>query len=480
MAAFPLFYKYTTRQQEGTMADPRKLLSNAFGLRKGGSIATSNGLQAMLNFCHAANPNNPAATRVSSGLKTLSSISKALGKGGKLPVTIDNVNSNVKWVLGTLGIDTQTVFEFTKGQNNIVDAGIAAAKGVFDKVKAGKFTINDIPLFEPPLDTMDKYISGIRRSREVERFRLAKDPVATGEGHASPWAEGLDKAMPKYKFLFVVAFEFNAPYMQEVGQGGLRRQLSYVARRSTRPGIKYDMQEVNFYNFRSKVITKSEFEDMSMTFYDDSRNSAATLMSAYMSAMTPIVNNLSMPANRYEEQGMLNSTYTMETINQATNAGANASTISQPNVTGSSSSTGPLQNDLNTVINKITLFHIIDNGRRVDAYTFINPRVVSFSMDEVDMTVSEVNTVEMKFTYDNLITDLSADFRQYESVLSTLTDDGKYKLQFNGEQSTKTNGNVQYGETAAARAVRNSCLKDATDMITNTVGAVKNYMNKLF
>ena len=78
------------------MADPRKLLSNAFGLSKGRSIATSDGLQAMTNFCQVCNPNNPASTRVGAGLKMLAHASKAIGKGGKLPISIDKVGSNTK------------------------------------------------------------------------------------------------------------------------------------------------------------------------------------------------------------------------------------------------------------------------------------------------------------------------------------------------------------------------------------------------
>lgn len=458
------------------MADPRKLLSNAFGLSKGRSIATSDGLQAMTNFCQVCNPNNPASTRVGAGLKMLTNVSKAIGKGGKLPISIDKVGSNTKWVLGMVGIDSQTLYEAGQGKNNIIDAGIAAAQGVYEKVSTGTFTINDIPLFHSPLNNLDLYLQTVRAGKADTNatFSSRMDPEYN---HPSPWAADLDAALPKYKFLFVVQIKFNAPYLGGSSNGNLTRQISFVAKKSTRPGITYDMTDVNYYNFRTKVVTKSSFEDMTMSFYDDNRNSAATMMAGYMSALSPIVN--ADTADLYERQGMSASMIGNLTLNSATGQGAATTSVTQPYVANNSGSTGALSDNLKTVIKEITLYQIFDNGRRVNTYTFVNPRVISFALDDVDMSSSELNSLDMKFNYESLHTELSLDMRSVASRLTDLTSVGRYPLYYAGSPTTKA-GNIDYGNSSAANAARNGCLTDAASMVSSTIGAVANYMTKLF
>lgn len=469
------------------MADPRAFLGGLFGVGgKGKSIATSNGLQMMQNFCHAANPNNPASTRVGAGLKMLTGVSKAMGKGGKLPVSIDSLGNNTKWILGTVGINSQTLFaagqavkqpDGTYKSPTVIEAGMKAAQGVFDKVKAGKFTINDIPLFHPPLNALYEYQQNVEKSKVSantykSRFETA-DPITD---HPLPWAADLDPAMPKYKFLFAIQIKFNAPYLGGDGGGTLTRQLSLVAKKATRPGISYDMDDVNYYNFRTKVVTKSEFEEMTLTFYDDSRNSAQAVMAGYMSALSPIVN--ASVDGLFEQQGMLGG-QASHTINSTSGQGASPMSFTQPYMRNNSGSTGPLKSSLNTVIKEIKLFQIYDNGRHVNIHTFVNPRIKSFGLDDLDMSSSEISTVEMKFVYESLRTELSLNMADVASQLSELTSAGKYAMSYNGENTNKL-GNTQYGKTQASNAIRNSCLADATNMISGTIGAVSSYMKKLF
>ena len=174
----------------------------------------------------------------------------------------------------------------------MVDAGLTAAQQLFDRVKSGTFTINDIPLFHTPLNALYQYQQSVINSRisssTYSSGFTTTEPVAN---HPLPWANDIDTALPKYKFMFAVQIKFTAPYLGGSGNGTLTRQLSLVAKRSTRPSVNYDLHDANYYNFRTKYVAKADFEDMSISFYDDSRNSAHALMTGYVSAMSPVTNS---------------------------------------------------------------------------------------------------------------------------------------------------------------------------------------------
>lgn len=473
------------------MADPRSFISGVFG-KKAKSIAGSNGLQTMLNFCQAANPNNPAASRVSAGLKTLTGISKAIGKGGKLPVTVDNLSSNTKWVLGMVGIDSQALFkagqatetyrdpvtgELKYKQKSIVDAAMGAAEGVFNKVKKGQFSINDIPIFGPPLEAAYK----LQKTSQAEITAGVASSISQMDSmdYPSPWAVDLANRthVPKFKFLFVVQFTFNAPYIGGDGSGDVGRTAAFVVRKSSRPGIKYEMQDVNYYNFRTKVVTKSEFEEMSMSFYDDSANSVATLHTAYVSAMSPIVN--AFASELLEQQGMNSASYSNNTFNSNTSGGgASTPSVTQPGVANNSSSTGALVNNHKTVIKEITLYHVFDYGRLCNKYTFINPRITSFDLDDLDMTSSDITGIDLKFNYETVHTELALPISAVAGTLTTLTQQGRYPMNFEEVHSTK-GGLTTYG-TRTQGTAKSNCASNAMGLISDTIGSVKNYLGKLF
>lgn len=443
--------------------DPRRIIGRSVR-----SISTSRGLNAMTEFCRAVNPNNPAATRVGSGLRSLVSISQALGKGGKLPVSIDNINSDVKWVLDTLGINSQSLFKAGQGKirdpetgelrnKTIAEAATEAAKGVFDRVKNGRFTINDIPIFRPPLE--DAY--RVARADTLRTFNEVSEGVLN-KVSASPYAVDLDRALPKYKFLFVVQFTFSPEYMQDQD---FQRKFAFVIKQSTRPSVKYTMEDVNYYNFRTKVTTKAEFEEMNMEFYDDGRNSVHALYTAYTRAMSPVLNYASAKEmDMAEMEGMAGNF-----------SSSRVSGIQQqvPVIANGAGSTGPLANDNKNIIREIKLYHVYDNGRKVNIYTFINPRITSFELDDLDMAVSDINMVEMKFNYDSVHTEVDVAMNKVDfGALATAL----YPLRHVGNPQPR--GQINYAETDAARIKRNGCFNSISSFVTSAADGVSEALRR--
>jgi len=406
------------------MADPRSYISKKVG-KPAKSISTSNAIEAISQARRVLNGKNPIASRVGAGLKALVAISKAIGAGGKLPVSIDDVPSNVKWVLQQVGINTQAIFKVAQFNKGVAAAGESAAQAVFGKVSSGTFTTNDIPTYQPPLErlnTLDQsvYTPKLPPMREIT---------------VSPYAMDLFAFAPKYKFLFVVQFTFNDPYMQD---SHFQKQFAFVVKKSTRPGVKYNMEDVNYYNFRTKVVTKAELEEMSMTFYDDGKNNANAFYTAYTRIMSPIL-NYSDPSQvlNLEAQGL-----TKDHFN---------STMDVPGIIGAmpytnqnSSSTGPLAKSNKTIINNIRLFQVYDYGQKVNIFTFYSPRLTSLDLDDVDMSNSEINLMDIKFNYESMYVDLARDMKEVN--LEDLTNQGLYPLRYNGDGSATGMDTATMGE----------------------------------
>lgn len=94
----------------------------------------------------------------------------------------------------------------------------------------------------------------------------------------SPYALDLIARAPKHKFMFVVSFIFNPEY---ANLRDVANEMAFVVKKSSRPNIKFQTEDVNYYNFRSKFVTKTEFEEMNMTFHDDMTNNALDFYNAY-------------------------------------------------------------------------------------------------------------------------------------------------------------------------------------------------------
>lgn len=346
--------------------------------------------------------NSGSTGKIVDGLRVLSKTSDTIRTGcGALPTSIGGVfgevfdavgstaENGINWVLGAVGIDTTMVDAVRAFNPSVANQAYGQAKSLYEKIKNGSFDFKDIPQYLQDFQNLE------RLSRNIYT------PDSGGEGQkitarcaASPYAMDLIARHGKYQFLFVVEFVFTDPF-------GELSDLAFpfVVKRSTRPNVKYHMDDVNYYNFRTKVITKSEFEDMSMSFHDDQLNEAMRFYNAYLRAHTPI-SNIASPLEMIdaEERGM-------DYVNAV--AGANGFG-SMRGTTGNiipnyyTASFGPLAGGAKTVLGYINLYHVYDYGQSMNIFTFHRPKISQLSLNDVDMSGSDLNEFSCTFNYDAL------------------------------------------------------------------------------
>lgn len=176
------------------------------------------------------------------------------------------------------------------------------------------------------------------------------------EWEALHYANDLNAHQPKFKFLFKVGF-----------YGFGTREFYYFVHRCERPKVRFNHQEVNYYNFRSKVLTSVTFDPLNLTFLDEIGNSVNSFFVNYLKTTS----------------GQGDGYYGIDT-------GFGNSTSSKPYSNGAS------------VGKAIIIEQIFANGTLSNRYKFANPRIESFDLEDLSMNDNDGSMVSLSFSYDAL------------------------------------------------------------------------------
>lgn len=92
-----------------------------------------------------------------------------------------------------------------------------------------------------------------------------------GEWEAIHYANDLNAHHPKLNFLFKVKFS-----------GFPGGEFYYYVLKCDKPKVNFNHQDVNYYNFRTKVLTSVTLQPLTFTFYDEIGNTVNALFSIYL------------------------------------------------------------------------------------------------------------------------------------------------------------------------------------------------------
>lgn len=92
-----------------------------------------------------------------------------------------------------------------------------------------------------------------------------------GEFESVHYADDLNAHHPKFKFLFKVQFE-----------GFPGGNFSYFIHRCDKPKVRFNHTEVNYYNFRTKVLTSTTYDPLTFTFLDEIGNTVNSFFANYV------------------------------------------------------------------------------------------------------------------------------------------------------------------------------------------------------
>jgi hypothetical protein len=183
---------------------------------------------------------------------------------------------------------------------------------------------------------------------------------------------------PKLKFNWTMDINYRDGDSNNLVQGGnLMETLDIPVKTATRPQPTITYTDVNFYNYRTQVATKTDFGTASITMYDDANNKAHGLLQNYLTYVSPMANPASL--------GLIDNPLSIPF--------------------GQLSSIGTIGN-ANGMIRTIRLHHFyVRKGKTMRmTFTYMNPKIQNFEYDDLDMSASDVNTLTMTFNYDGFFT----------------------------------------------------------------------------
>jgi len=147
-------------------------------------------------------------------------------------------------------------------------------------------------------------LNSIFSSQPGTRINQSVNPVPPGNfsshgdwdvtPYAATMASGAGGFDPKTKFLFKVRFEFNDAAKRIAASLGLDtehsldRNLTYVVKQIDMPKYELEYEEVNMYNFRTKILKRINHQALSFVFYDDVANNAIKFMNVYLQILQPL------------------------------------------------------------------------------------------------------------------------------------------------------------------------------------------------
>ncbi len=356
--------------------DPRKYLQDTCGPIGNPDLAQArkSGFFRTLGKIGDLEILNEVDNEIGQGLRALETISNQIRLGQGAPEVFRNSDTSAEAgenaVLEQTSIDpNQTRTQGVEFNPAVANRALGQARTIYERVQQGNFEIRDIPEAIQDLGNLKQLLGGIFTPIPGEEGKDNKcDP--------SPYARDLIALAPKHKFMFVVEFVFTEDYVSTFPDD---IDFAFVVKRSTRPNINFEYEDINYYNFRTKVLKRSEFQPMSMTFYDDMTDYALRFYNNYLRSIAPIASSKQENKMLFEESGMA--------FNDPTN----------------SASIQAVGDTTRTIIDYCRLYHIVEGGKFVDRYRFDNPRLQAIQLDDLDMIDSGAGTeVTIEFNYDGL------------------------------------------------------------------------------
>ena len=231
-----------------------------------------------------------------------------------------------------------------------------------------------------------------------------------GSFYASSYAHALaggTSYRPKLKFLFKVEFVFTEEAMSAF-PSILGRQsnndFTFMVKSVDRPKIDFEYEDdVNMYNFRTKVLKKIRHRELTMTFMDDTGNRVLDFFRALMMIYSPITRRqlIRQNAGTALERALPPDAYsaTSGTGMQFTPH----NTVDQNDIAMRGSVNSSVGSLIQTI--RVKQFYVnpqvsLGASTQEVIFDFLNARLVSFDLDDLNHETSEVNSLTMQFDYD--------------------------------------------------------------------------------
>ena len=320
------------------------------------------------------------------GLQLLNKTVAAAGPGAAKLVN-GGASAVMDTVLSPAGMDSQTVLgPINRLSPDVANKAIFSSNEIHKKIKDGNFSSSDIPNF-----TRD-FANVIKLGGKL--FTPKSDKPFEPQCSVPPYAMDLMRFGVKQNYRFLVAFEFNDPYSKTLGE----LSHAFGVKTCERPNVTFDHEDVNIYNYRTRVQTKTTFQPITMTFYDDQWSQALDFYNMYLNIVSPITNMQGHSSYSYEQRGM---DFVEGLASGKTEGGSLQVSQSTHDYAGSFGPFATVSGPGSTnIIKSIKIYHLYRGGGLMDVYSVYNPKIMEMGLDELSTEGGSTGLINMSFAYD--------------------------------------------------------------------------------
>jgi hypothetical protein len=328
--------------------------------------------------------------------------------GGFANTAVESIENGANVVLDAVGIGRGALDSINNIDAGVANRALGSAKQIFQQAKQGNFSLSDIPSVFSNLQNLEILVRKIFTPTDLESSQI--NQLNKSLCRPSPWALDLVQRAPRNKFLYIVDIKFAPAY--QTWNDKLANGLAFITKSSTRPQVDFEYEEVNMYNYWTKIPKRTIFNPITMRFIDDHSNNALNFYAAYMRAMSPITNKKFIDDRTTSGGTATHGTSgTYESDSMLFNETSDDQELFGRNLRSYSSSIGPLDNDTNgnptkSLLSSISLYHIGNYGDSITAFHMFNPKITSLQPDDLDMTTSgDGSEFSFEFVYDSVFVD---------------------------------------------------------------------------
>lgn len=227
-----------------------------------------------------------------------------------------------------------------------------------------------------------------------------------GTWYSTSYAHSLANSQfrPKLKFLFRVEFLFKPEVLAQFNaqSAAWLRNFTFMIKSVDRPKIDFEYEDINQYNFNTKVLRKIKHRELTVTFMDDVGNNVHEFFRFMMMVHSPITRR------------SIGGSFDIAAAYAHYSAGSGMEF--SKDILGANTDyahRGVINTDIGNVIQAIKITQMfmqpgktrqdLDTNAKEVAFFFINPRMVSFDLDDVSHEVSDPNLFTMQFDYDFMV-----------------------------------------------------------------------------
>lgn len=221
-------------------------------------------------------------------------------------------------------------------------------------------------------------------NRPGQVFSNEFNNIDQGGWNTNQYAQDLINYQPKHRFLFKVLFEVD-PSLSLIELPN-KNDFQYIIKEIDKPTLSFEYEEVNYYNFRTKVLKKINHEALSITVIDDISDAFYKFFMNYLNAYCPAARTWSSS----------NDVYAMQ------RGGFNFSDAQSQNPFDSAIR-GELPNGIINPFKNIRVQQFASQGMILNEYNFVNPRILDFNFEQLSHEGGDAgNHCTIRFDYDFL------------------------------------------------------------------------------